>query len=202
MPLSDRVIQCFLLEPTDRARESLRRYRSSGKGDPCPLPHGYHDASVAIGEIGLLIVEGARGYNGYGDDKHHHSDPQWPTACACGYVFGDGDEWQHNVDRLFRGSPGGQLVTLDEAAPGAMWYAPWYENVYKGPDGRCLVVKTPGGDWIVDSKASNGTPDNPGWTRTGEPPRVTARPSIGIGHGPNGGFRYHGFLTDGRLEEC
>lgn len=202
--MSERVIQCFLLEPTDQAQRSLRRYRGRPAG-ACPLPHGYHNAEVVIVAAEPFVQPEGRSEfsNGWGNDSHPHDDPRWPATCGCGYAFGaDDDEWQLNVSRLWRRSDTGEVLELDAAPAGAMWYAPWYENVYKGPDGRCLVVKTPGGDWIVDSKASNGTPDQPGWTREGAPPRVTARPSIGIGHGPNGGFRYHGFLTDGRLEEC
>lgn len=40
-----------------------------------------------------------------------------------------------------------------------------------------------------------------GWERTGTPPNVTARPSIGMPDA-KGGFRYHAFLTNGVLEEC
>jgi len=34
--------------------------------------------------------------------------PRWPAACACGYVFQDGDEWQDNRSRLYR-TPSGVL---------------------------------------------------------------------------------------------
>jgi hypothetical protein len=79
-----------------------------------------------------------------------------------------------------------------------MWDAWWYSDKHKGPDGKCLVVRTPGGDWIVDAKAIDGN----GWTRTGTPPKVTANPSIGIGHEEGKPWTYHGWLRDGHLVEC
>lgn len=86
-------------------------------------------------------------------------------------------------------------TTLSEAPVGAMWTADWYD--FKGPDGHCLVVRTPGGDWIVDGPSMNndGSRGNP-WQRSGEIPKVTANPSI---HIPG---KYHGWLREGFLESC
>jgi hypothetical protein len=189
--VSGGVIQCFLLEPSDQAQESLRRFVWSGEGQKCPLPHGYHNASAVRGHIAFPLDPKS---NGYGMDAKDHSDPLWPTHCGCGYAFADTDQWQYNVDRLWRRVDTGELFTLDDAPPGAMWFAPWYEDTFKGPDGRSLVVKTPAGDWLVDSISSGGGR----WTRTGEAPRVTASPSI-LFHGTPG---YHGWLRDGQLVEC
>lgn len=58
----------------------------------------------------------------------------------------------------------------------------------KHPDGRVIMVKTPGGDWILDQISSQGN----FWTRTGEPPNITAHPSIIAGD-------YHGWLRNGVL---
>lgn len=63
-----------------------------------------------------------------------------------------------------------------------------------------LVVRTPGGDWHVDGPSKNGGR----WTRSGEPPNVTANPSI-LQQNPSvycGTREYHGFLRNGVLEEC
>lgn len=97
---------------------------------------------------------------------------------------------------LFRRADTGEELTIREAPAGAMWDAAWMH--LKGADGRALMVRTPGGfDWFVDGPATNG----PGWTRSGEPPNVTARPSIGVPD-HRGAFAYHGFLTDGVLRSC
>jgi len=184
-------IQCFMLDPTEEAQEELRRYVCDVNSS-CPLPHGYHDTSV---EIGTCILSDSD-INGRGSDDFDHSDSRWPITCACGYLFQPGDLWQHNTYRLYRRSDNGELTTLKDAPVGAMWFAPWYLPVYKGPDGNCLVVKTPGGDWLLD-----GPTDKQRWTRTGVPPLVTASPSI-LFYNKDHKPAYHGWLRNGRLEEC
>ena len=201
-------IKCFLLEELDppRMRVWLRRYRSAGTGEKCPAPEnwGYHNAQTLIGEKAARHEERDFGSGTrrvivceYGDeDAPKRDSPAWPSACACGYRFEDGDAWQVFSRELWRRADTGEVGTFEDFGPGAMWNAwwmisrPWDGEVGKhvGPDGRCLVVKTPGGEWTIDGPASNG----PGWTRTGAAPRITARPSILAG-------KYHGFLTDGEL---
>lgn len=189
-------IQCFFLEPSERAEESLRRY-ARGAANDCPGPYSYHNAEVVIGEVHLPMSE----WNGSGDaGESMRDDPRWPTKCACGYEFTPDDHWQHNITRKHRRTDTGELHTLDGAPVGAMWYADYYKHPGHydgGPDGHCLVVKTPGGDWIVDGPRSDGSP---GWTRSGAPPLVTANPSI-LFPKPHGNG-YHAFLRAGWLEEC
>jgi hypothetical protein len=97
------------------------------------------------------------------------------------------------------------------APPGAMWFADWLLNEdgtmrsrpgHRPPDGHVLVVRVPsrlciGRDWNVDGPANNC----PGWTRTGTPPNVTARPSIGK-YLADGSFDYHGWLRNGELVDA
>lgn len=181
-------IRCFFLELHGSKERNLRRYGGPGV---CP-ERGYHHAMVLID----VVAEDAP----YVDD-HPHDDPLWPKACACGYVFSDDDHWQVFDERLFVRRDTGEVTTLEKAPVGAMWYADWFEN-YRGPDGHCLVVRTPGGDWIVDMPATR--PGGKPWTRTGTPPDVTAHPSICIGKDPpgDGPWKYHGWLKAGWLEEC
>lgn len=55
-----------------------------------------------------------------------------------------------------------------------------------------LMICTPDGNWwMVDCLSSNGVS---GWTITGEPPNLTAHPSIGSSD-------YHGWLKDGVLSD-
>lgn len=183
-------IKCFMLTPAGRIRRSLRRYIHRGDEDNCALSGtGYHNAECPI-EDGPL-VENEKGYINMGADWPR-DDPRWPQRCACGYEFREEDHWQLFVKRIYL-APDGTEHTLFDAPAGAMWYADWMSDVWRGPDGHCLVVKTPAGDWMIDGPATGGGR----WTRTGEPPNVTARPSIGIGDP----MRYHGFLTDGELVE-
>lgn len=184
-------IECFWTEPTDMVRRSLRRYNGDRK---CPGGFGYCNASVDIG------VEqeppDPRGLLGRGADDLPHDDPRWPKHCtACGTAFEDGDHWQHNVNRLFKGAPDGKLYPAAELPAGAMYDATWWRH--PGPDGVSLTVMlpNPGGRhadvWHPDTPSKDGRP----WARTGTIPRVTCTPSILT---PS----YHGFLTDGWLVEC
>lgn len=191
-------IRCFMLERTDFANESFRRYKSSESGPACPLHPGtypYHNISAIIN----LQVEYHSKYDGEGliPSDELKTDPRWPVACGCGYVFAPEDEWQHNFDRLWR-MPDGTLIDPKKAPAGAMWFSPGYEELgdYVGPDGHALMVMLPPGGrasnvWHVDGPARDGGR----WTRLGAPPDVTVSPSIATS-------QYHGFLTQGYLERC
>ena len=133
-------------------------------------------------------------------DLWPHDDPRWPTVCdGCDYVFAPTDAWQLFTDHEYQREGGQDRYALRDAPVGAMWVADWYRG-FGSPEhekrggGPHLIVKTPAGDWDIDAPSRNGS----GWTRTGTPPKVTARPSIGIGNP----FVYHAFLTDGILEDC
>lgn len=191
------VIPCFFLEPAPEVEESLRRFSfSSSDRTPCN-GSTYHNAEVTLGTLPWDLE-----HHGRGADDFDHDDPRWPKVCdRCGYVFQPKDEWQHNLTRLWIRKDTGEKWTLSSAPPGAMWYADWLGEVaeYKSrtPDGGILILKTPGGDWNIDAKSSNGD----GWTRSGTPPKITANPSILIP--ASGGDRaYHGWLRDGQLIEC
>jgi len=189
------MIRCFMLEPIGRAKRGLRRF-SLRDDAPCSI-HGYHTAVVMI-EDGPCTRDD-NGYLPLGD-SWPHDDPRWPTHCACGYAFTADDRWQLYVEELYRRADTGEEYTLqllgnDGAAPaGAMWYAPWFGELWQGPDGKTLMVRLPSGhDWCVDGpSASDGY-----WTRTGTVPNITAMPSIWDKR-PNG---YHGWLQDGVLTD-
>lgn len=184
-----KVIECFFLEPIEEVNIVLRRYRFT-EGEQAH----YHDAEVFVRR-----EPKTKDYSGYeiDSDKTH---PLWPKHCECGYVFQDEDRWQTLARSLYKRSDTGELTTLGQAPVGAMWDAPWYSDVFKkNKDGKVLVLRTPGGDWIIDGPSSNGN----GWTRTGVPPKITANPSIGMGKPKGkGDWDYHGWLRNGQLVEC
>jgi len=178
-------------------RVALRRYVVDD-ALKCASSGYYHDAETPLGEFHKADVPPL--------DKFPREDLRWPQACKCGFAFRPTDNWQVFDNKLWRDSRNGKLVTLDEAEPGAMYAANWMSGMggsihwEKRGGGPHLIVKLPGGHyWDVDSKSRNGD----GWTRTGEPPNVTASPSIGI-YGAEEGepWRYHGFLKDGKLDPC
>jgi hypothetical protein len=192
-------IQCFMLEPTTRTERKLRRFRGSSDGEPkCPSGWGYHNGHTAFGE-GTYHYE----TDGDGDktirwdDDHEdppHDDPRWPIKCDdCPYVFVPEDHWQVFREVIYVRKDTGATMTLRDCPPGAMWDAFWYPE--KGSDGRSLCVSLPPGGgldyWCIDAPSKGGG----GWTRSGEPPIVTANPSILTP-------RYHGFLRAGWLESC
>ena len=190
-------IKCLWLEPTEYMQISLRRYKGAQDGQPlCNHTNSYHDAKVVVVPQVERPKDQDTGRGLLDHPDYPHDDPRWPKECPCGFKFGDDAHWQVNERILYSNPEMNGLITIDDAPVGSMWDAWWYNH--KGPDGRCIVVRTPGGDWIVDYPCKDGK----GWERTGTPPNITARPSIGIGGDPGGRWKYHGFLTDGYLVEC
>lgn len=212
----------FWLEPTDRVTVGLRRYADrhlSGGQAVFTCAAGYHSALVFTGEDDAVYEE---------RDDHRglavrpavpHDDPRWPTHCACGYAFAEGDHWQEWQELIYQRADTGDRYTLrnrqagdvdglPSAPPGAMWDAWWMPPSWAGPDGIHLMVRLPNGrDWHVDSKASNcPRPDEPHqcWVRHGDPrhDRVTVDKNgytCSAGAGSIQAADYHGFLRDGVL---
>jgi hypothetical protein len=189
--------KCVLLTETNQASLSLRRYASAAH---CAVSGmGIHDASVPYLTVPLTISESGS-WHFAGDEPPLSDDPRWLTHCACGYAFGPEDTYQVSPSRLYTRQDTGALLSLHDAEPGMLWDAPWFLDFnppWAGPDGRSLVMRLPGnGEWTIDGPSSSGG----GWTRTGEPPNLTARPSI-LSHGSGARQGYHGWLTDGILSD-
>lgn len=218
--------RCFLLEPTERVRQKLRRYSNCDHWDaeqkktvydnPCPINNGfYHNAETPIEDA--LAIRNEEGYITNGsrseDDGWPRDDPRWPTQCACGYQFTEHDAYQLFCELIYRRADTGEEMTLRDAAPGAMWYAPWLDQFHHPQDEHNLVVKLPDKtDWCVDSQASNCTMADDAkqerhhcWTRQGAPPDVDVSknygPSCQAGAGSIQSASWHGFLRAGWLEE-
>ena len=203
-------IAVFFIAPAGRDEVYLRRYVSGSRGK-CQGPDGYHNAMMSIGE--QATTDAATG------DYHPHDDPRWSTTCTCGYQFTDEDEWQLFRQRIYRRADTGSEMTLRSAPVGACWDATWFVDRARdrqpcfniGDDGRCLVVKTPGGDWMIDSRARNCTmPDDTVhkcWVRHGSPENGTLHvdkqgTTCAAGAGSIQAGSYHGFLHHGHLTEC
>lgn len=202
-------IKCFMLEPTDRFERSLRRFQFSSDSAKCSMSWGYHNASVVIDTIERPGFE----YDGDGRHDWPHDDPRWPTHCECGYQFVDSDEWQVNTNRFYRSQDGTVDTPIRKAPPGAMWFSPFYDQLFVPQLEHCLVVMLPGGDhWIVDSQANNCTMQEDRrqekhhcWVIRGTPPNLTvdkSAPTCAAGAGSIAAPGYHGFLRNGYLEEC
>jgi hypothetical protein len=138
-------IQCFLLEDTGRENHYLRRYAQMDGG--CCGGAGYHSSMLFT----RLLGEGEA-------PRTTPEDPRWPVKCErCDYTFTGEDARQDFTQKVFRRADTGEQMELRAAPVGAMWFNAWMEQWPQrcGPDGRYLVVRTPGGDWEVDSRCSN-----------------------------------------------
>jgi hypothetical protein len=192
-------VQCFLIEPTGYETIFLRRYHTEYPISPekaCASKYGYHNAKTFYARVESSTVSSLV--------PPSYDDPWWPSHCEyCGFEFPIGDPHQLYSESEYRRADNPDVkFSLRDAPPGAIWNASWLvthrrreyiaPGNYVGKDGKCLVVKLPDGrDWVVDGPANNG----PGWEREGVVPNITVRPSIST---PG----YHGFLTNGWLEEC
>ncbi|HVT25960.1 MAG TPA: hypothetical protein VHD95_15140, partial [Rhizomicrobium sp.] len=143
-------------------------------------------------------------------------DARWPKACEkCHRSFEDQDTFQVFQDQLYRRLDSGELVAKRFAPAGALWFLDgqerrYYEGIFPGggPDGQFLMARTPGGDWCIDSRASNCTMKTDKvhrcWVRHGDPKtgKVTVDKNgntcqAGGGSIISGG--YHGFLRNGEF---
>jgi hypothetical protein len=178
--------KCFLITPTERDARFLRRY-CLGNGYSWDCDSGYHNATCRI-------EDGPHGeYH-----THPYDDPRWPKVCRCGYEFLDNDTRQVFPLHLYMTPDGHEYVTHDQppegvvkAPPGAMWFTNWCPGPKKRMPVLWVMLPNDAGSWCVDGSSSGG---GPGWERTGEPPDVTATPSI------DAGPRFHGHLTNGVLK--
>lgn len=112
-----------------------------------------------------------------------------------------------------RTDTGEEFEYLSAVPVGGMWFADWYGDSFCKPQlEHVLIVKTPGGDWVVDGQSSNCTiPDDRKqerhhcWIIEGKLPNITVSKN-GITCQAGGGSiligSYHGFLRNGYLEEC
>ena len=207
-------IRCFLLKPTDRVRVFLRRYTRENTPDCCPASPGKYSSHTARSFIGEETgIYDSEGYltNGVRPIEAR-DDPRWPVVCPCGYPFQEEDEWQRFVELVYRREDTGEEMTLSGAPAGAMWEAWWVDRFYVPQGPHNLVVKTPGGDWEIDSQARNCTMSEDRkqekhhcWIRHGDPPDITVNkeggPTCQAGAGSIQCGAYHGFLRHGYLED-
>lgn len=178
-------VKCFLLNESEQTKLFFRRYKQASS---CPDRKRGHEARVFWKEV--------TNYPGEPKEPLEITDEmkkrlKFPTTCSCGYEFDYEDEWQIFRQTLWENKELDLVTTLQDAPAGAMWKAWWYKD-------DDLFVKLPNGsDWNIDGEATNGKQ----WTRTGAPPNITVKPSIGI-KDQNGGWDYHGKLQNGWLIEC
>ena len=161
----------------------LRRFTFGSRTAPA-CPHSGmtgHDAMVLIGQTPL--IQGRIKSDEVWPVSAYKDDPRWPTHCVCGYAFQEADEWQV-FNRRHYDTPSG------DPEPGDIFWTTWggqSKDRQKWEEAPHLYGVCPDGrHWDMDGPSTNGN----GWTRSGEPPLITASPSIDTG-------TYHGFLQNG-----
>lgn len=217
-------IKCFLVVPSEHVVRSLR----VDSWRPCDKP-SYEGAKCwarvdfdtitepyALDERGIERMYATARET----DEALKTDASvpWPTACErCGQAFADLQAAGVNIyryvdrERMWRNTETGEeFRRLHESLPGAMWRAPWLHDFCTSQDdGAPLCVMTPGGEWLIDSQASNCTQRDDRhqdhhhcWVRHGQAPQITvdkAGISCGAGAGSILAGSYHGFLRNGYL---
>lgn len=175
-------VRLQIIEPTDHYRLHARRavaWRINGAPNPqrlCPLRangYGFHNSEGMIGDRHVECL------TAFGPPDNE--DPHWPKSCLCGYTFTEQDDRVFYSEQLWQAEDGNRYELAD-APVGSLWHAYWMPRAtpntkWAGPDGLCLVVRTPGGDWWVDGP-SRELPNTRGWTRVGTMPRITVDPGI------------------------
>lgn len=207
--------RCFLIEETNRTKVFLRRYQRSETNRNCPYPGngGYHQAMTLLCEEPVERNEGNFIINGT-KPRPPDDDPRWPVACSCGYVFTGLDVRQRFTQKIFRRADTGEELVLQDAPPGAMWYAWWFDDSWRVQGPHALVVRLPDkSDWIVNADANNC--NWPGgdraqahhhcWPYRGTPPIIDVSkdygPTCTAGAGSILTAHWHGFLRNGYLED-
>lgn len=119
-----------------------------------------------------------------------------------------------SCDTIFRcAETGEEFEGIGNAPVGAMWFAPWLDDSYVVPQlEHVLVVKTPAGEWVVDSQSSNCTmkqdyrqAEHHCWIIEGNLPDITVSKNGKTCQAGAGSIligSYHGFLRNGYLEQC
>lgn len=131
--------------------------------------------------------------------------------------YGTRDEWQKLLDErkadsfnpTYRRLDTGEEMTWHEAPIGATTLLD--KDYCHGPDGKSFIVKCPGGTtWQVDGQANNcdkkDDKEHRCWCRHGEPRECRVHvDKVGLTCGAGGGsiqtHNWHGFLTNGVLQE-
>lgn len=212
------TIRCFLVNQTGEGYESIV-ITEDGK---CVGDFNYHRSEVVITRY--YLDESGK----YPDVWATHDERRAaviPYCTRCGnHEFSEQslDKVSGSKGRVWeRADTGERADNLNDFGPGAMWEVTWYKNSETGLfwhpgfenkqfDHAPLCVRTPGGDWVIDSRCNNcSLPDDLDhkcWPRAGSAPKITVSKTLGPTCSTGGGSvitgNYHGFLRDGFLVKC
>ena len=132
----------------------------------------------------------------------------WEDVVVNGKVLG------RSKTRIYKRLDTGEEILFEHGKlpVGAIWRSECLEEhgkPYTGIDGKSYTVMTPGGEWNIDSIASNctkvGDVEHKCWCRHGEAPNFTVNKegnTCSAGAGSIQIREYHGFLINGELTNC
>jgi hypothetical protein len=207
-------VKTFWMEPTDRVCVFLRRYTYEREGQPkkvCPTGPSWGHEAPHDAWLRLVTDEDGRWHHESCGPTIADDDPRWPRMCAhCAYEFQPDDARVLSAHTLYAGAPDGIRRPLLDFPVGATYNAEWLNDIprYTGADGLSVICVTPGGIWLLDSRASNCTlptdEEHKCWCRHGDPrqAQLTVDKSCktcAAGGGSIQAGSYHGFLRDGVL---
>lgn len=232
--LTQETIRCFLIESTDEEYESIIKMEDAKEGQPfCVNGSQYHRTEKVIARA--MLVGPDKNYSREWQldwEKRQELAKEIKYCTQCGqFEFTDAATVSGAKGRSWvRTDTGERADRISAFGPGAMWFATWYnrrmtaepaencveKDAYMHPgfdgffDNPPLMVRTPGGDWCVDSRANNCTlkDDNTHkcWPRRGEAPLIDVNKDYGpTCHAGSGSIvcgSYHGFLRNGFLVKC
>jgi hypothetical protein len=203
-------IQCFLIEQANLVCYDISVFdysENSCVGGRC------HSAMVTFPSVEFPADQEvpASPYS-----LHDESLP-WPVRCECGKEFQQPRRSSGTHRYWRRADTGEHQWRIGLFGPGAMWFASWFhggeidgkllygmdwDNAFEPP----LIIMTPGGEWNVDSRASNCSRKEDRthrcWVRHGTPPQLTVDKNgdtCAAGGGSIQAGSYHGVLADGIL---
>lgn len=181
-PLGD--IECFWVEPAPVRRNLYTRWcgywRGEGSNIGCKLLDAgcrIHCADILLGDEpmestvtvdlgdGTVRRVGSSSREATPEERAAHP---WPDRCECGKA-------EIRWEQLWVAPATGEMRPLERWGAGAMFEAWWMDYpAWHGPDGICLIVRTPAGDWHPDHAKQK-------WSRTGDPRKpetLSISPSI------------------------
>ena len=204
---------CFLIEPS-----VMRVVEVSASAPGCPVGWNGDGQHMFEAEIFSGPEEEAKRFY---EDRSSVWNKFSGVCRYCGKVGPELSPSSSGLGALWRRVDTGEIKRrISDFPVGAMWCASWlYSETRKGAGGRQLygwdwdnqfesplIVKTPGGDWDIDSRASNCTLPNDRthrcWVRHGQPPNIHVDKSgltCAAGAGSIMCGNYHGFLHNGQL---
>lgn len=197
--------KCFLIEPNGEVVQHVMVYIEGCRNGE------YHRAEMAIrvewkdpnADTRITLTD---------DDLK--IVPQFLLCEKCGQQLSTENMSRGAAARWRRIDTGEVKNHIHEFSVGAMWRATWYKSEKNGLYGwdwdnatePPLIVLTPGGDWNIDSRASNCTLPNERlhrcWVRHGAPPTITVDKNGSTCRAGGGSImcgNYHGFLQNGFL---